>query len=233
MHWQVRAMAGGVAVKLPICRRQITKRSEMTNPLLEVLIIAAISIFVLSRLYVALGKDDGPPAGRTRVKTPQPTPQNTDNVTPIHAETPSNDPIFTGPAAAGLEAIYRADNNFNTRDFLLGARSAYEMIVAAFARGDRDALKPLLDTDVYEAWDSAISAREDSGDAPFELLRVKKVEIDEADLDGTGMARVMVRYDAELGDGETTRKASEIWTFMRDTATDDPNWILDDVEQAN
>ena len=35
----------------------------MTNPLLEVLIIAAISIFVLSRLYVALGKDDGPPAG--------------------------------------------------------------------------------------------------------------------------------------------------------------------------
>ena len=42
----------------------------MTNPLLEVLIIAAISIFVLSRLYIALGKDDGPPAGRTRVKTP-------------------------------------------------------------------------------------------------------------------------------------------------------------------
>ena len=205
----------------------------MTNPLLEVLIIAAISIFVLSRLYVALGKDDGPPAGRTRVKTPQPTPQTSDNVTPLRPEQPANEPIFTGPAAAGLEAIYRADNSFNEREFMMGARSAYEMIVAAFARGDRDALKPLLDTDVYEAWDAAIAAREESGESPFELLRVKKAEIDEADLDGTGMARIMVRYDAELGDGETTRKAREIWTFMRDTASEDPNWLLDDVEQAS
>ena len=204
----------------------------MTNPLLEVLIIAAISIFVLSRLYVALGKDDGPPEGRTRKKVPQPSPLGSDNVTPLNPEQPSNEPIFTGPAAAGLEAIYRADNSFNTRDFLVGARGAYEMIVAAFAKGDREALQPLLDTDVYEAWDAAIAAREQSGEAPFELLRIKKAEIDEADLDGTGMARVMVRYDAELGDGETTRRAREIWTFMRDTASQDPNWILDDVEQA-
>ena len=205
----------------------------MTNPLLEVLIIAAISIFVLSRLYIALGKDDGPPAGRTRIKTPQPSPQNTDNVTPIHSESKTPDPVFTGPAAAGLEAIYQADSSFRTRDFLVGARSAYELIVGAFARGDRDALKPLLDTDVYESFDAAIAQRETDGTAPFELLRLKKAEIDEAELDETGMARVMVRYDAELGDGETTRKAREIWTFMRDTNSNDPNWILDDVEQAS
>ena len=204
-----------------------------SNPLLEVLIIAAISIFVLSRLYIALGKDDGPPAGRTRNKIPQPSPHGTDNVTELRPEQTPQAPVFTGPAAAGLEAIYEADNSFNTRDFLLGARSAYEMIVAAFGRGDRAALKPLLDTDVYEAWDAAITNREETGEAPFELLRVKKAEIDEADLDSTGMARVMVRYDAELGDGETTRKAREIWTFMRDTGSDDPNWILDDVEQAS
>ena len=204
----------------------------MTNPLLEVLIIAAISIFVLSRLYIALGKDDGPPAGRTRIKTPQPSPQNSDNVTPIHAEKKPQEPVFTGPAAAGLEAIYQADPGFRTRDFLLGARSAYEMIVAAFARGDRDALRPLLDTAVFESFDAAITQRETDGTAPFELLRLRKAEIDEAELDQTGIARIMVRYDAELGDGETTRKAREIWTFMRDTRSDDPNWLLDDVEQA-
>ena len=205
----------------------------MTNPLLEVLIIAAISIFVLSRLYVALGKDDGPPEGRSRVKTPQPPPQAGDNVTPLNPPQQTPDPVFTGPAAAGLEAIYQVDANFRTRDFLLGARSAYEMIVAAFARGDRETLKPLLDTDVYESFDAAIAQRELDGSAPFELLRLKKAEIDEAELDDTGMARVMVRYDAELGDGETTRKAREIWTFMRDTNSSDPNWILDDVEQAS
>ena len=146
--------------------------------------------------------------GRSRVKTPQPTPQNSDNVTPPKPEQTDADPVFTGPAAAGLEAIYQADSSFRTRDFLLGARSAYEMIVAAFARGDREALKPLLDTDVYESFDAAISQRDFTMERRrLSLLRLKKAEIDEAELDETGMARIMVRYDAELGDGETTMKS--------------------------
>ena len=37
---------------------------------------------------------------------------------------------------------------------------------------------------------------------------------------------------AELGDGETTRTAREIWTFKRVVTADDPNWLLDDVEVA-
>jgi len=203
----------------------------MTNPLIEVLIIAAVAIFVLSRLYVALGKDDGPPEGRPRVKAPQPGEPAPDNVRPIRPDMPEAEPIFTGPAAAGLEAIYQRDKSFNTRDFLQGSKAAYDVIVAAFARGDRGALRPLLDDDVYEAWDAAISDRETSGAAPFELLRIKKVEIEDAEMDGD-TARVMCRYEAELGNGETTRKAREIWTFMRDVTSVDPNWLLDDVEVA-
>ncbi|MCA8904054.1 MAG: TIM44-like domain-containing protein, partial [Hyphomonas sp.] len=87
------------------------------------------------------------------------------------------------------------------------------------------------DDDVYEAWDKAISARAENEPA-FELLRIKKAEIESADLEGT-TARVAVRYDAELGDGEMVRTAREIWTFMRDVSSSDPNWILDDVEEAN
>ena len=112
-----------------------------------------------------------------------------------------------------------------------GAKAAYQMIVAAFARGDRDTLRPLLDDDVYEAWDAAISARVPD-EKTFELLRIKRAEIDSAELDGR-MARIMIRYEADLGDGETTRTAREVWTFMRDVTAADPNWILDDVEAAN
>ena len=50
--------------------------------------------------------------------------------------------------------------------------------------------------------------------------------------DETGMARVTVHYEAELGDGETPTKASELWTFMRQTSSSDPNWLLDDVDTA-
>jgi predicted lipid-binding transport protein (Tim44 family) len=203
----------------------------MSNPVIEVLILAAVALFVLWRLYVALGRggDERPlqrpsPAPEQRggtPETPAPAPRRSD----------AERPVFTGPAAAGLEDIYTADRSFSAEEFLRGAKAAYQMIVSAYARGDRAALRPLLDDDVYVAWDAAITAREASGERPFELLRIKRAEIERAELDGR-TARVSVRYDAELGDGETTRTAREIWTFKRDTSASDPNWLLDDVDVA-
>lgn len=198
----------------------------------EVLIIAAVTLFILSRLYVALGTDDGPPNGRTRKPAEAPIGQPR----PVAQDAPKPKrkvrPTFTGEAADGLEAIYEADNSFDPDEFMQGARSAYEIIIAAFARGEREALKPLLDDDVYEAWDDAITERETSGVEPYELLRIRSLEIDDAELDGK-IARVMIRYEAELGDGENTRTARDIWTFKRDTTQSDPNWLLDDVATAS
>ena len=203
-----------------------------SKPLIEVLITAAIALFVLSRLYSALGTDDGPPNGRTR--TPARVDDRPDMRTkpnaeprPVHLR-----PAFVGPAAAGLEAIYAADKSFDPDTFTKGARAAYQMILSAFARGDRKALKSLLDDDVYEPWIEAIEAREQANIDPYELLRIRKLDIDDAELDGT-IARVMIRYEAELGDGVNTRTARDIWTFKRDVKSSDPNWLLDDVETAS
>ena len=204
----------------------------MFDPVIEVLVLAAVALIVLSRLYMALGRggDDRP------VQRPTPSQAPLDSApTDLAARRQRRDhaerPIFTGPAAGGLEEIYNADNSFSAAEFMQGAKAAYQMIVAAFARGDRDTLRPLLDDDVYEAWDAAISARV-PGEKTFELLRIKRAEIDSAELDGR-MARIMIRYEADLGDGETTRTAREVWTFMRDVTAADPNWVLDDVEAAN
>ncbi len=203
----------------------------MSNPVIEVLILAAVALFVLWRLYVALGRggDEQP------MQRPSPSPdQRTsaqDAPIPMPRRTEAERPVFTGPAAAGLEDIYNADKSFTAEEFLRGAKAAYQMIVSAYARGDRAALRPLLDDDVFEAWDAAITAREASGERAFELLRIKRAEIDRAELDG-GIARVFVRYEADLGDGENTRTAKEIWTFKREAASSDPNWILDDVDVA-
>lgn len=202
----------------------------------EVLILAAIALFVLSRLYVALGRDDGPPEGRERPGPAQAQGKAQQTVNAPGAESPEPTPIdtqsFTGPAAGVLEEIHRIDPGFTPRGFLRGARSAYEMIVEAFANGDRAKLGPLLDDDVYQAWDAAIARREADGSEPWRLLRLKKAEIDEATLEDV-IARVMVRYEAELGDGEKVRTAREIWTFKRDVTSQDPNWLLDDVEIAD
>ncbi|MBK8197948.1 MAG: Tim44 domain-containing protein [Acidobacteria bacterium] len=203
----------------------------MSNPVIEVLILAAVALFVLWRLYVALGRggDERP------MQRPAPAPEQrapaADKPIAAPRRTEAERPVFTGPAAGGLEDIYNADRSFSAEEFLRGAKAAYQMIVGAYARGDRKALRPLLDDDVYEAWDAALSAREASGDRAFELLRIKRAEIEKAELDGA-TARVWVRYEADLGDGETTRTAKEIWTFKRETASSDPNWLLDDVDVA-
>lgn len=229
MGWQ----AGAVGIMSANDPFSYSKESaaNMSNPLIEVLILAAVALFVLWRLYTALGRggDEGP------MQRPAPTPDKRapqgEAPVPMPRRVDNERPIFTGPAAGGLEDIYNADQTFRTEDFMRGAKAAYQMIVSAYARGDRDALRPLLDDDVYEAWDAAIAERDASGARPFELLRIKKAEIDRAELEGS-MARVIVRYEAELGDGETTRLAKEFWTFMRDVSSNDPNWLLDDVDVA-
>ncbi len=205
----------------------------MTSTMVEFVLLAAIAIFIGWRLYITLGQDNGPPDGRNRNPAPlKPQQPSADNAR--QADIVPLRPNFTGPAAAGLEAIHDVDQTFDPRTFMQGARSAYEMIVGAYARGDRAALKPLLDTDVYEAWDAAITQREKTGEAGMTLLRLRRAEISDASLDETGMARVAVEFDSELGDGETTVKASEVWTFMRQTKqSEDPNWLLDDVDTVD
>lgn len=210
----------------------IKKVTRMSSSLIEFLLLAGIALFIGWRLFVTLGQDNGPPENRPRGPNPQ---ASTDG---MRRDQQSGDvvemrPNFNGPAAAGLEAIYDVDRSFEPRGFMQGARAAYEMIVAAYARGDRDALKPLLDTDVYEAWDAAIADREANGGEGMQLLRIRKAEITDASLGSDGMARVTVHYESELGDGETTQRASELWTFMRQTSKSDPNWLLDDVDMAD
>ena len=198
----------------------------MSSSIIELALLAAIAAFVGWRLYTTLGSDNGAPDGRARSEAPQPRPVNeTQNTQPE----PALRPAFTGPAAAGLEAIHATDASFNPREFLQGARYAYEMLANAYARGDRETLKPWLDTDVYEAWDAAITERERTGAEAPQLLRIRHSEIDEASLTGS-IARVTVRIEADLGEGDLQRKSEEYWTFMRDTQSDDPNWLLDDVD---
>ncbi|WP_084396292.1 Tim44/TimA family putative adaptor protein [Henriciella aquimarina] len=201
----------------------------MSSSIIELALLAAIAVFVGWRLYTTLGSDSGPPENRTRsepVNTQRPAAE-----TRNPDQQPGLRPAFTGPAAAGLEAIHGVDPSFNPREFMEGAKGAYEMLASAFARGDRETLKPWLDTDVYEAWDAAIAEREKTGAEAPQLLRIRHSEIDDASLEGS-IARVTVLFEAELGEGDLHRKSEEYWTFKRDTNSDDPNWLLDDVDVA-
>jgi predicted lipid-binding transport protein (Tim44 family) len=194
--------------------------------MIEILVLAFVAGFVLFRLYTTLGKR----TGAERPAEPQPA-QGELPREPAGVQAPTA-PAATGPAGEGVAAIVRADPNFEPGYFLQGARSAYELIVNAFAKGDKAALNGLLTPRVYESYVSAISAREASGAAGPELVRLKSAEIVDAELRGD-TARVTVKFEAELAEGaHGVRDARERWTFERDVRSHDPNWLLARVQAA-
>lgn len=202
---------------------------------MQILIFAAIAGFVLIKLYNVLGKDVGAPP------PPKPTPLGTAASSPAKpASVTALRPAFTGPAAAGLEAIYAADNRFDPQSFVEGARMAYEQIVEGYAQGDKKTLKRLLQDDVYARYAEAIDKRKKSGvELDTEIIRIKKAEIIEAELQNKE-AKIVVEFSAELSTRETKPDSpeegevknsltTEEWTFVRDTRSRDPNWKLASV----
>lgn len=201
---------------------------------IELIILAAVAVLVISRLYAVLGQKTGAEQPARRVKEAVArAPEPADEDVSAEADRPRVRPAFTGPAAAGLESIAAADPSFAPEDFTKGARRAYELIVNAYADGDRDALRQLVDDDVYELYSEAITQREGAGTEPVRLVRLKSARIVEAEVDADVLGRVSVSFEADLSDGETPRVAREIWTFKRSLKSDDPNWLLDEVATAS
>lgn len=138
-----------------------------------------------------------------------------------------------------LRELTKADPSFRPKDFLNGARMAYEMIVMAFADGDRKTLKGLLSKDVFDGFDAAITDREARG----ETVKSSFVGIDKADITHASVKdhdeQITIRLVSQLisstydkngglidGDAEAVAEVTDIWTFARDLRSRDPNWKL-------
>jgi len=148
--------------------------------------------------------------------------------------------------AEGLVEIVRADATFDPDTFLKGARAAYEIIVTAFAEGNRKTLKGLLSRDVYDGFAGAISDREGRGEQVDQsFVGIKAADIVEAELKNA-TAQVTVKFVSELisatrdrggevisGDSKRIKEVTDIWTFAREVDARDPNWKLIATQAAN
>lgn len=139
----------------------------------------------------------------------------------------------------GLRAIHDLDPSFEPKSFIDGAKMAYEMIVMAYADGDRKTLKNLLSREVYDGFVSEIGNRETRAEKiQSSFVGIDKAEIVSAEVKGQE-AHVTLRISSELisatrdsagvvidGDPETVAEVKDVWTFSRDTRSKDPNWKL-------
>lgn len=140
---------------------------------------------------------------------------------------------------SGILAIARRDSLFDPEHFLSGAKQAYEMVVTAFAEGNRGLLQDLLSDEVYEGFASAISEREERGEQIDQsFVGINRADIVEAELKDSE-ANVTVKFLSQLisatrdaagevisGDPQKVMEVTDIWTFARDVTSANPNWRL-------
>ena len=221
------------------------------------IIFLALAVFIFLRLRSVLGQRTGRerppydpyaareaarPAPEKVVALPNRTPEA---VAPKPAEPVAPGERWKGVAeagsalAAGLDAIVAGDANFDHQHFLTGAHAAYEMIVNAFAEGDRRTLKNLLSRDVYDGFEAAITEREKRGETvESRFVSIDNAEITAAELRGR-TAQLTVRFQSKLvtatrdkngnvidGNAEKVTDITDVWTFARDLSSRDPNWKL-------
>lgn len=197
----------------------------MTRQMIEIAVLIAIVVVVFARLYQVLGQKRG--SERPAQTAPTSPPMMGGGSGPARARAES-----VAPAVGDITAIMQADPNFEVQKFIAGARTAYERIVQAFARGDLEALRTLLSVRVYDLYARAIADRKASGGEGPELVRLRTAEVADASLEGD-LARIGVRFEAELAEGENgIRDTKERWTFERNVRSKDPNWLLAGVAQG-
>lgn len=164
---------------------------------------------------------------------------------PVKSPSSESSPVWEGYAARnsalarGLERLAAADAQFEPSSFIEGAKAAYEIIIQAFARGDKQALKPLLSAEVMEGFSQDIDRRDEAGEKlESSLVGILKTAFVKADVVGR-KAVITLRFVSELisarrnksgevidGDDKKIREITDVWTFERDVASSDPNWTL-------
>jgi predicted lipid-binding transport protein (Tim44 family) len=229
------------------------------------IIILAVAVIIFFRLRAVLGTRTGnekpfdPFAGENDdAQAP-----SQDNVVPLPARNkpasinpPGSDddededederkPVWQGFArkgsavAKGIENLVKADNDFSPGEFLGGARMAYEMIVNAFAEGDKQALKPLLSREVYDGFAAAIDERKKlQHTLESKFVGINKADISKISIAG-GDAQVSIKFVSDLitatldeegrvidGDPSEIQQITDVWTFERPVNSRDPNWRL-------
>lgn len=221
------------------------------------LIVIGVAIVVLFRLRQVLGTRIGherppvdparptpsaeKPADNVLTLRPRPTDKPVDEETRLRKLEAEVQQYAHGDKelADGFNAIMGADPTFGPKSFLEGAKQAYEMVLTAFATGDRKTLKNLLEKDVYDGFERAMAereAREENVD--FTFVGLPKVEISHAELDRRN-ALVTVQFHAEVvsathakdgtlleGSSEQVKGIADEWTFARSPKSRDPNWKL-------
>ena len=213
----------------------------MNPAVIQLLVLAAIAVFLFIRLKGVLGTRDGfePTIDPSKSNPPKgPSLEviegGLDRDITDHVEMDS-------PEGQAFAKMKRAEPDFSVSEFLDGGRQAYEMILMAFEGDDLDTLKQFLAADVYESFASVIAERQKAGykvNATF--VGVREMKVTGAKFNGRNKeGEITMRFVGEIvsyvedesgkiieGNRDVIKRQTDTWSFARKFGSNDPNWAL-------
>ena len=129
------------------------------------------------------------------------------------------------------------------KNFIKGAKIAYETIITNFASGNLKQIKGLLDRKVLNQFSDAIKERNDKNFfSETTFIGINSASIKEHK-QNNNMLEVTVDFVSEIiscirdkdkkimsGDPDKIKKVYDTWKFSRDIRSKNPNWLLIDTQ---
>ena len=222
-------------------------------PYIDILILAMIAVFIIYRLKSVLGKKTGNESdivekfsgrksafkesspdrviqkGKTTAKS---------QVKPLHSD-PKID--------SALKKIKNLDSSFESDDFLIGAKKAFELILNKYSMNELDSIKSFISSNLYKSFLEQTNKRKKTKEnLEISIIGIKQAEIVSATLSKKTLAEIGVLFESEQvqvtkdskgnsidGDQNQILTIKELWVFSRDTKSVSPNWVLEKIEENN
>ena len=200
-------------------------------PFLDIIILGLLAVFLGFRLKGLLGDRSGYSGDVTdtdQIKSEDPN--ENQNVIKLNNKTINGE---------GLNFLKKADPNFDEKEFLEGAKNAFQLIIKAFADSDIEKLKPLLDYDLFNSFTKSISEREAKQERQFsDVVSITNFEIIKVNVN-SNLASITLKIVSEQikylvdkkdvlleGNNEKSETIKDKWIFERDISSTNPNWKL-------
>jgi predicted lipid-binding transport protein (Tim44 family) len=209
---------------------------------IDIILFGMIAAFLVLRLKSILGRRTGyerPPQTLPPRGAPTAPPQ-VQEAAPVQTAPLPTRPLPEPVSALGqtLAQMKAIDRGFEPGAFLDGAEKAFQMIVHAFAAGDRATLRPLLGDDTWHAFDLAITEREKASHRQTTDIRsIHAITIEAAEQKGP-LASITLRIVSDqvnmtetqsgqvIAGTDAVTEITDLWTFDRDLSQSNPMWHL-------
>ena len=129
------------------------------------------------------------------------------------------------------------------KEFVMGAKIAYETIITNFSKGKLKDVRSLLDKNVYQQFEEAIKDRDAKNfSSETTFIGINSAEVKNHQ-QNKNMLEVTIEFVSEIiscvkdkdnkivsGDPEKIKKVLDTWKFSKDSRSSSPNWLLIDTQ---